>query len=120
MRSRYSAFARGDVDYLRDSWLPAERPPTLEIDSRIRWLGLEILAEDRRGDNATVEFEVRYLLAGRVEAMHELSRFQRRQGRWFYCNGDMLAPTFRAWKPARNENCPCGSGLKFKRCCATR
>ena len=120
MRSRYSAYALGNADYLLASWHPSERPPRLEIDPRIHWLGLDILAEDRRGDFATVEFEARYLQAGRVEAMHELSRFQRHQGRWFYTDGAMLAPSFHAWKPARNESCPCGSGLKFKRCCALR
>jgi len=37
-----------------------------------------------------------------------------------YTDGEMLAPSFTPWKPARNEACPCGSGKKFKRCCAQR
>ena len=65
-----------------------------------------------------VEFEARLLVDGRVEAMHENSNFVRQQGRWLYTDGETLAPSLAPWKPGRNEPCPCGSGKKFKRCCA--
>ena len=68
---------------------------------------------------ATVEFEARLLFEGRVEAMRELSSFVRDNGQWLYTDGKMLTPGFTPWKPGRNEACPCGSGRKFKRCCAT-
>lgn len=32
MRSRYSAFTLGDVQYLRDTWHPDTRPATLTLD----------------------------------------------------------------------------------------
>ncbi|MCP4470781.1 MAG: hypothetical protein GY815_08865 [Gammaproteobacteria bacterium] len=50
--------------------------------------------------------------------MHERSDFGFRQGRWFYTSGEQLAASFVPWKPGRNRDCPCGSGRKFKRCCA--
>ena len=51
MRSRYSAYVRGDADYLRASWHASTRPPELALDAGdgVRWLGLEIrrhLAQD--------------------------------------------------------------------------
>ena len=117
MRSRYSAFVRRDLDYLELSWHPDFRPANLEIDESIRWLGLEVISSDRRDERARVEFEARFLRDGRVDAIHENSRFVREQGRWLYTDGEIQAPTFTPCKPGRNEFCPCGSGKKFKRCC---
>ena len=118
MRSRYTAFVLGEVGYLRQTWHEEFRPADLALDSRIRWIGLEILAERRQGDTATVEFEARFLSDGTVDALHERSDFVRRQGQWLYTRGEPLAPRLKSWKPGRNESCPCGSGRKFKRCCA--
>ena len=117
MRSRYTAFVRRDREYLESSWHPDFRPAKLELDDSLQWLGLEVLSSDQRGESARVEFEARFLLDGRVDAIHENSRFVREQGRWFYTDGDLLPPTFTPWKPGRNQSCPCGSGRKFKRCC---
>ena len=119
MRSRYTAFALGEVDYLRDSWHADHRPDELALDPRVRWLGLEILSFTEAGEHAQVEFEARYLADGRVDAIHEHSDFVLDGGRWLYTRGEQLAPRFTPWKPGRNEACPCGSGRKFKRCCGT-
>ncbi len=118
MRSRYAAYVLGEADYLRDSWHTEFRPRDLGLDPRIRWLGLDILSFTEYGDRAQVEFEARFLLDGRVDAIHENSDFVLADGRWLYTRGERLAPRFSSWKPGRNENCPCGSGRKFKRCCA--
>ena len=117
MRSRYSAFALEDRDYLLETWHPDLRPTQLSFDSGIRWLGLEIMESEEHGKKALVEFEASLLLQGEVSAMHERSEFVLQQGRWLYTTGEQLAPRAAAWKPARNQDCPCGSGLKFKRCC---
>ena len=118
MRSRYSAWLLGETGYLRETWHADFRPADLGLDSRIRWLGLAIIADAEQGDRASVEFEARYLVDGRVDALHEVSEFLRVDGRWLYTRGEQLSPSFESWKPARNEPCPCGSGVKFKRCCA--
>lgn len=118
MRSRYSAFVLGNVTYLETSWHPDFLPADLAIDGSIHWLGLKILSASDQGECAQVEFEARFLRHGRVDAIHEKSRFVCQQGRWLYTDGDLLAPTFKPWQPGRNETCPCGSGKKFKRCCA--
>ncbi len=89
MRSRYSAYAMGLSDYLAATWHPRTRPPLAELqeDSAARWLGLELRAAQEHGDEATVEFVARYKTGGRAHRLHEVSRFLREQGRWFYLDG---------------------------------
>ena len=90
MRSRYSAFVRGDVPYLLATWHVSTRPGTLELESGAKWLGLEIKQHRCVGtDRAEVEFVARFRVAGRAVRQHELSRFVREGGRWFYVDGDV-------------------------------
>lgn len=89
MRSRYSAFALGLRDYLLASWHPSTRPASLEADDPgLRWLGLDVRRHELHDDeHATVEFVARCKQGGRATRLHELSRFVREQGRWFYVDG---------------------------------
>ncbi|MEV4154626.1 YchJ family protein [Nocardia salmonicida] len=90
MRSRYTAYVVGDVDYLLRSWHPSTRPADLELDADQRWLFLEIVGTQRGGlfdDNGTVEFIAHYKLDGTRDAMHELSTFVRVDGAWVYLDG---------------------------------
>jgi SEC-C motif-containing protein len=92
MRSRYAAFALGDVDYLRRTWHPNTRPDRLEPDAGRRWTRLEVLATsgggvfDREG---TVEFAAHYHAGGRRGVQRELSTFLREDGAWYYLAGSM-------------------------------
>ncbi len=89
MRSRYSAFVRGDVAYLLGSWHPRTRPAELSLDEA-RWLGLEVRRHvQTAADAAEVEFVARYRIGGRAVRMHERSRFVREGGHWFYVDGDL-------------------------------
>lgn len=91
MRSRYSAFVLDLTDYLLATWHPSTRPSRLEANEpRLKWLGLEV----RRhavvdAEHATVEFVARSKLAGRARRLHEISRFVREDGHWFYIDGDL-------------------------------
>ena len=90
MRSRYSAFERGDVPYLLATWHASTRPVSLELEAGAQWLGLEIKAHRITGaDTAEVEFVARFRVAGRAVRQHELSRFVREHGLWFYVDGDV-------------------------------
>ncbi|MCU1558429.1 MAG: hypothetical protein JWN09_2424 [Microbacteriaceae bacterium] len=91
MRSRYSAFVVGDARYLLESWHSSTRPPAIELDPGLRWLGLEIMATEngRMLDTiGTVEFRARYSQRGAVGEQHERSRFVRESRRWFYLGAD--------------------------------
>jgi len=83
MRSRYSAFAVGDADYLRATRDPATRPPRVTVDPGTTWTALEVLGRTGGGlltAEGTVEFRAHR--TGAVVAEH--SRFRREAGRWLY------------------------------------
>jgi SEC-C motif domain protein len=87
MRSRYSAFAYGDADYLFRTWHPRTRPVEVSVDPTITWTGLEVVDTVAGGpddDSGEVEFTARFESVGRAGSLHERSRFERRAGRWFY------------------------------------
>lgn len=92
MRSRYSAFVLKLADYLLASWHASTRPASLDLaeDDGSKWLGLEIKAHRQQDEaHATVEFVARYRIDGRGHRLHELSRFVREDGRWYYLDGDI-------------------------------
>ena len=108
MRSRYEAFVRMDGEYLA-------RTTTQEISSdmsafkNIQWLKLDVL--DAVGDE--VEFKAFYREHGGIYVLHERSKFVQVDGKWLYESGELFNT-----KIERNEACPCGSGRKYKKCCA--
>jgi SEC-C motif-containing protein len=85
MRSRYSAYAVGDADYVWRTWHPRTRPGQVNPDTRTRWVALEVL--DATGDE--IEFRAHFDGAEGRGELHERSRFERRAGRWFYVDGDI-------------------------------
>ena len=91
MRSRYSAYELSLTGYLLATWHPTTRPASMEApDASLRWLGLDVrshLAID--ADHATVEFVARSKSGGRAHRLHEISRFVREAGRWYYVDGDL-------------------------------
>ena len=93
MRSRYSAYVGQLADYLLATWHPTTRPSELYLAADgTKWLGLEVKRQQViDAHHATVEFVARYRIAGRGHRLHELSRFVREDGRWYYVDGD-LAP----------------------------
>ena len=97
MRSRYSAYALEDENYLQSTWHSSTRPTTNIVDkeSNIKWLGLNILNADESENSATVEFVARYKIGGRAHRLHEVSRFvcETQNGllRWFYLDGSFPA-----------------------------
>ncbi|GKS92140.1 MULTISPECIES: YchJ family metal-binding protein [unclassified Acidovorax] len=91
MRSRYTAFVREQAPYLLATWEAAHRPAQVAFDPGVRWLGLQVRAHRRLdGERAEVEFVARQRMpGGRAHRLHELSRFVRQEGRWFYVDGDL-------------------------------
>lgn len=90
MRSRYTAYTLGDAAYLLATWHPETRPASLDLDAGAapKWLGLKVLGHaEQDADHATVEFVARYKIAGRGFRMHEISRFVKLTGYWYYFDG---------------------------------
>lgn len=90
MRSRYSAYVTGNVDYLLATWHADTRPQALLLDDapgqRTQWLGLDVKCHRVTGaDTAEVEFVARYRVGGgSAVRLAEHSRFVREDGRWYY------------------------------------
>lgn len=91
MRSRYSAYVLGDEAYLRATWDPATCPPEPLVEPGISWVGLDVRSTQQEGDEGIIEFIARAKVGGRARRLHETSRFIRREGRWFYVDGDFKA-----------------------------
>lgn len=93
MRSRFDAFARGDVAHLLASWHPSTRPATLELDDGTVWRALQIVdtvAGGEDDDDGVVEFRASYRSPEGAGLLHERSRFTRIDGRWVYLDGEIF------------------------------
>ncbi|MBU1331869.1 MAG: YchJ family protein [Gammaproteobacteria bacterium] len=120
MRSRYSAYALGHIDYLIDTTLPAQqsdldRAAISAWSLHSTWLGLEVQASELIGgqpEHAWVSFTARWHDAQGEHTHSERSAFVQCKGRWYF-----LDPTVKL-RATRNDPCPCGSGQKFKKCCS--
>lgn len=90
MRSRYAAYAVGDVDYVWRTWHPRTRPQVVAPSEGLTWSGLIVhgagLVDESHG---WVEFTATHTGAWGAGEMHERSRFERRGGRWLYVDGDV-------------------------------
>ena len=89
MRSRYSAFVLGQWEYIHHSWHSSTKPSLASLQQDVvgKWLGLEVRNHQPDGDRATVEFVARHKADGRAQRLHEISRFVREQGQWYYVDG---------------------------------
>ena len=130
MRSRYTAYARAEIPYLRATLAPEAQDAFDEEAARrwatgSQWLGLTILATeagsaaDREG---TVTFVARYIQDGAQREHRELAAFRRhpKTGAWYFADArtPKSPPVVReAAKVGRNDPCSCGSGKKHKKCC---
>jgi len=106
--ARYTAYSKGNVDYLIATLHPKsrqkdDRPALLQSIHNTRWIGLTVIktqkgqTQDKRG---IVEFVAMYQPVpmkdlqniGAVNQLHERSRFVQERGQWFYVDGDILPP----------------------------
>lgn len=98
MRSRYSAYAMVQLNYLMDTthrdnaqyqkntrvW----RNQLANYCKTVSFLGLKILAHEPEENNATVTFEAQLSQNDRPFILHEKSNFVKLGRRWLYHSGD--------------------------------
>lgn len=127
LRSRYSAFAVGEIDYILETHHSKTRDQVKrdEIESWAKgskWLGLKILqkeAGEASDDRGTIVFHAQYETDGKLQDHYERSFFEKEGGEWrFYdAEGLQTGPYVRQEpKIGRNDPCTCGSGKKYKKC----
>jgi SEC-C motif-containing protein len=93
MRLRYTAYTLLREDYLLATWHSSTRPATLGLAQEVatKWIGLEVKRHELQdAEHAIVEFVACYKVNGRAQRLHEISRFVREAGRWFYVDGDLI------------------------------
>lgn len=118
MRSRYSAFFLGQIEYLKKTWHPETCPEDLSAEEPSDWFSLEIVSSDESedGTEASVEFIAKLVYDYHVEIIHEISDFDRLDGKWVYHSGEFVDDTKGPEKLSKKSDCPCGSGKKIKHC----
>lgn len=128
LRSRYTAFTRGDVDYIINTHHGRTRDQISreEIEKWSRestWKGLKILESEggKAADaSGTIAFCAEYETGGKKHEHFEQSLFEKEDGKWKFVDAQALksGPVKRTEpKVGRNDPCPCGSGKKHKKCC---
>ena len=125
MRSRFTAYALHNAGYLSATWDAARCPETIDFSrEKAEWHRLEIIQTKKGGpkdSKGLVEFKAYFLLDGEEHVMHEISRFIKTDGRWFYLDGTVksIAKVGLNTNLGKNAPCICGSGKKYKRCCGS-
>lgn len=127
MRSRYTAYTQGNIGYITQTMTgPAavnfNVNETKAWAQQITWIRLEVLNTAQDNIYGTVEFRAHYLLQHKNCIMHEVSEFECVDGKWYYTNSKFHETVFsksETIKVGRNDPCTCGSGKKYKKCCAS-
>lgn len=136
MRSRYTAYTRGHIDYIAATLTPEQRAVFDAASAKAwarqaQWQGLRIVsvtAGQPSDATGVVTFVATYRQGNQTIAHREVSQFRRDEaGTWRFAGGDTSAevidqgrssaPLRNTAKVGRNDPCPCGSGRKYKTCC---
>lgn len=121
MRSRYSAFAISNMDYIKKTMhgeitKEFNEEEAFEWAEDVDWVGL-VVFESKTTDptHGIVEFEAffQYPEEKQVSSIHERSTFTMVDGKWYY-----TGRLFNEHEPvSKDAKCPCGSEKVFKDCC---
>ncbi len=125
MRSRYTAYANKNIDYIFttthiDKISELDRADVEDWANTTIWEKLTIVsADDSRGE---VEFIANYRDGEGLKQHHELALFKQNEGRWFFYDSQFPKPKtlVNEEKVGRNDPCTCGSGKKYKKCCGKK
>jgi SEC-C motif domain protein len=129
MRARYSAYAKGRIDFVEsthaaESRADFDRKASEKWARESQWEGLKVLAVKggaAADETGIVNFVARFSQDGKTYDHHEIATFRKDGGRWVFVDGKSPKPeTFVKSGPevGRNDPCACGSGKKSKKCCA--
>ncbi|WP_246239932.1 YchJ family protein [Pseudoalteromonas caenipelagi] len=119
MRSRYSAYCVKNAEYIRATYVQSEQhnhsvEDILAFADLAQFIKLEIIDTGDTPDGSYVEFKASYIADNKVCLLHEKSLFVKESDRWKYANGTIYSTP--EVKVGRNDECPCGSGKKYKKC----
>jgi SEC-C motif-containing protein len=127
MRARFSAHCLRDYPFLVRSTHPEHREGVTEEEiarwaTHVQWTKLEVHSATPGADDTTgeVSFTAHFTIKNTPQEMREDASFAKVDGKWLYVDGHVYGQEpYRRESPrvGRNDPCPCGSGLKYKKCC---
>jgi SEC-C motif-containing protein len=128
MRSRYTAYAKGEIDYIIASTHVEQRadndPKAIkEWSESADWQKLEITRTEAGGpkdQEGLVEFTAYFAENGINKTHHEIAQFKKDKDQWFFYDSRIIPHQPYIRKDAKvkpNDPCSCGSGKKYKKCC---
>jgi SEC-C motif-containing protein len=128
LRARYTAFTRGDVDFVLASHHSktrheAKREEIEDWSKNSQWHGMKIVQTEAGGatdEEGTIVFCAEFTAQGNRTEHWEQALFQKEGGEWRFLDArGVKNEPFRREEPktGRNDPCTCGSGKKFKKCC---
>lgn len=129
MRSRYTAHVKADIDYIIDTVHPDHRAKsnrkTIENWAKEAvWERLEIISTEKglaKDQIGRVVFRAHYKYNNSLKKHTENSLFRKEEGKWYFVEGtEVKNADIKTTKIGRNDACYCGSGKKFKKCCAKK
>lgn len=125
MRSRYTAYTIPYIDYIERTMRDAaavdfNKESAYLWAKNATWQGLEVLNTDTHQNKGFVEFKAHYFENGKNHILHEISEFHLIDNQWYYVDGQTPVIKEPTIKIGRNDDCPCGSGKKYKKCCLTK
>lgn len=131
MRSRYSAFALHNFDYIAATQKLAQEPEQSGADiedsnGKTQWVQLNIIetqAGEAKDHKGVVSFTAHFKEGNNTGKLSERSLFEKHDGVWYYIAGEHeiqgntphIVP--KEARVGRNDPCLCGSGKKYKKCC---
>ena len=97
MRSRYTAYASGNIEHIAKTIPLLQRKHFDEASARqwsegAKWLGLEVLGakEHAQGKKARVEFKAKYEIEGEEVSHHEVAMFEKMHNRWLFIDSKII------------------------------
>ena len=99
MRSRYTAFALNNIDYVvattdPQTILSFDMEATKEWADTSEFFKLEVLRSSCEGNKGIVEFKAHFRLKdGTAQIHHEISKFRKQAGVWYFREGKLITPS---------------------------
>lgn len=96
MRSRYTAYTQANIAYIQATMCKkaAEGFDAIEAHAwakSVQWKQLTVIKSSQNGNHGQVEFKAYFEHQEMQQVLHEISQFERINGKWFYVDGEINA-----------------------------
>ncbi|WP_316356301.1 YchJ family protein [Candidatus Neptunichlamydia sp. REUL1] len=88
MRSRYTAYTQNNLDYIEKTMQgEALKRFDRKGGTGVEGIKLDVLFSEEEGNAGTVQFIAHFRHQGEERLLHEISSFQKVNGKWYYTKG---------------------------------